>query len=97
MRRLFLSVVSLGLLGMSLGCQPCTHGVCDCDKTGPCGTYGSCANCPGYGHGELNFTHGLVGQDAPPIAAPLPSVTPVAPATPEPPPAPAPAPTNSKL
>jgi hypothetical protein len=93
MRRLFLSVVSLGLLGMTLGCGH-MHGVCDCDQTGPCGTYGS---CPCYGHGELRDQAGYppVGAalTAPLHSKPLPAGPTAAPAlAPEPAPAPTPAP-----
>lgn len=71
MRRLYLSVVALGLLGAVLGCNH-MHGVCDCDDRGPCGTYGS---CPGYGHGELNVSHAPV-TEVPIASQPLPTGVP---------------------
>src|SRR5205807_877599 len=31
MRRMIATWTALGLLGVALGCKPCTHGICDCD------------------------------------------------------------------
>jgi hypothetical protein len=50
MRRLFVFLAAVGLLGGVIGCD-CTHGRCDCDDAG----YGcvGCGGCGGWGaHGD---------------------------------------------
>lgn len=94
MRRLFLSFASLGLLGAVLGCNH-THGVCDCDHGGPCGTAGSHSN---VGHQAALDVQKVSAAEhnAPPGGAAAPA-QPLPPGAPAPAPAPEPAPEKPKL
>src|SRR5690348_12906906 len=67
MRRLFVLLAAVGLLGCVIGCD-CTHGRCDCD----CDGYGCvpCGGCGGCGaHGGAGPVAGPYGALVPPPAS----------------------------
>jgi hypothetical protein len=76
MRRLFVLLAAVGLLGGVLGCD-CIHGRCDCDDAGyGCVGCGSCAG--GYGYQGGAPYGGMVPPPAGPGYVATPSATPSA-------------------